>query len=105
MCTRIDLTQMILDFGKYKDTVIEDVPVTYMIFLTGYTIHGTHRTPCTTETYRWVKTNQDETCGFVKTHLKNRCWYCQGNLVTVGQSRYRDTDLDEWDTRYLHKKC
>ena len=40
MCTSIHLTQMILDFGKYKGTAIEDVPVTYMIFLVGYTMHG-----------------------------------------------------------------
>jgi hypothetical protein len=105
MCTRIDLTQMILDFGKYKGTAIEDVPVTYMIFLAGYTMHGTRRTPCTTEAYRWVKANRDAACGFAKAHLKNRCWRCQGKLVPVGQSRCRGADHDDWDTRYLHKKC
>ena len=107
MCTSIHLTQMILDFGKYKGTAIADVPVTYMIFLAGYTMHGngTRRTPCTTEAYRWVKANRDQACGFAEAHLKNRCWHCQGKLVPVGSSRFRGAGHKDWDSRYLHKRC
>ena len=100
-----DRTEMILDFGKHKGTAIADVPVTYKIFLAGYTMHGTRRTPCTTEAYGWVKANREQACAFAEAHLKNRCWRCQGKLVPVGQSRCRGAGHDDWDTRYLHKKC
>jgi hypothetical protein len=96
---------MILDFGKYRGTAIADVPATYLIFLAGYTMHGTRRTPCTTEAYAWVKANRQHACASAEAHLKNRCWRCQGQLVPVGRSRCNGKGHDDWCARYLHKKC
>jgi hypothetical protein len=99
------LTHIILDFGKYNGTAVQDVPFTYMIFLAGYQMVRTRRMPCTSDGYRWVKANRDQACAFAETYLKKRCWYCQGNLVPVGSSRSCGASHTDWDTRYLHKKC
>jgi hypothetical protein len=98
---------IILDFGKYKDTVIQEVPFSYMIFLAGYKMreNGTRMILCPTGAYKWVKDNRPQVRRFAAEYLKNKCWYCKGKLVPVGSSRSYDADHDDWSTRHLHKKC
>lgn len=77
---------IILDFGKYKDTVMQDVPFSYMIFLTGYKMRetGTRIIPGTTDAYRFVKDKRPQVRRFATAYLKNH---------------------DDWNTRHQNKKC
>ena len=96
---------MILDFGKYKGTDIHEVPLEYMIFLSGYRMQHTQRIPTDLPAYDWVKTNKREFCEFAKAYLKTKCWHCEGNIVAVGTSRCNGADHGDWEERYLHKAC
>ena len=96
---------MILDFGKYKGIDIHEVPVEYMIFLSGYKMHYTQRIQTDLPAYDWVKTNKSEFCEFATAYLKTRCWHCEGKLVPVGNARWKGADHEDWEERYLHKGC
>lgn len=96
---------MILDFGKYKGIDMQEVPINYMIFLSGYKMCYAERIPTDLAAYEWVKTNKSKFCEFAKTYLKTKCWHCDCNLVAVGTSRSNGADHDDWEERYLHKSC
>ena len=96
---------MILDFGKHKGTDIEDVPLEYMIFLAGYRLKGTKRVRADNDGSRWVLTNKKDVREFAEAYLLTKCWHCGGVLVPVGSSRSNGAAHDDWDWRFLHKKC
>lgn len=96
---------MLLDFGKYKGIQIEDVPLSYMIFLAGYRMQGSKRVLCELKACRWVQQNKKEIHDFANDYLVSRCWSCGGKLIPVGSSRFNGAAHDDWDGRYLHKKC
>jgi hypothetical protein len=96
---------MLLDFGKYRGMEIQDVPVAYMIFLAGYKMQGTRRMKSSLQGCNWVQRNKKEHHEFAKEHLKARCWHCGGKLSPMGSSRANGAAHDDWDDRYLHKKC
>lgn len=96
---------MILDFGKYRGTDIEDVPLQYVIFLSGYKMMHTKRIRTDLVAYEWVKTNKSEVCDFADAYLQTKCWHCRGDIVPVGSSRCNGAHHSDWDGRYLHKTC
>ena len=96
---------MILDFGKYRGTDIEDVPLQYVIFLSGYKMMHTKRIRTDLAAYDWVKTNKSEVCEFAKVYLQSKCWHCTGNIVAIGSSRCNGAQHNDWEGRYLHKTC
>ncbi len=62
---------MILDFGKHRDIDIQEVPLEYMIFLSGYRMHHTQRIPTDIPAYDWVKTNHED---WEERYLHKSCW-------------------------------
>lgn len=96
---------MILDFGKHKGTDIEDIPLTYMIFLSGFKLEGPKRIRSDMHGCVWVQRNKPDVYEFAKTYLSNRCWHCGSALVPVGGARANGADHEDWDSRHLHKKC
>ncbi len=62
----ISRTTMILDFGKFKGIDIEEVPLDYMIFLSGYRMHHIHRIPTDLPAFDWVKTNKENSASCKK---------------------------------------
>ena len=94
-----------LDFGKHKGTVLQDVPLQYMIFLAGYRMENTERVPTDLPGYHWVKTNRSAVCASAEAYLQNRCWHCGAKLVPIGSMRSNGAGHDDWDSRYLHKAC
>ncbi len=96
---------MILDFGKYKGWDVHNLPLTYMIFLAGYKMRGTLRHESDLQASKWVSTHKSDVANFAKAYLKDKCWHCGSKLVPVGSSRTNGAGHDDWDGRYLHKKC
>ena len=96
---------MILDFGKFKGHNIEDVPLPYMIFLAGYKMLGSKRIKSDLSGSEWVKTNKPEFRRCAESYLMGKCWHCGVKLVPVGYSRSNGAAHEDWDGRYLHKKC
>ncbi len=96
---------MLLDFGKYKGRNVEDAPMDYVIFLAGYSMRGTRRVKSDLRGCSWVQQNRKAIHEFAKEYLLSKCWHCGGKLVPVGSSRNNGAAHDDWDERYLHKKC
>ena len=97
---------MILDFGKYKGQNIEDVPLTYIVFLAGYVIQrGGKRVRSELQACKWIQEHKQEVHEFAKSYLTNLCWHCGGKLKPIGTSRKNGAAHDDWDDRYLHKRC
>jgi len=96
---------MLLDFGKYKGRAMQDVPLTYMIFLSGFRMHHTQRIPTDLPEYDWIKTNKPEFVEFATAYLKTKCWHCERKLVAIGNARDNGADHQDWHDRYLHKTC
>ena len=96
---------MTLDFGKHKGTVLQDVPLQYMIFLAGYRMQNAERIPTDLLGYHWVKSNKSAVCASAEAYLQNRCWHCGAKLVPIGSMRSNGASHDDWDSRYLHKAC
>ena len=94
-----------LDFGKHKGSVLQDVPLQYMIFLAGYRMEDTERVPTDLAGYHWVKTNRSAVCASAEAYLQNRCWHCGAKLVPIGSMRSNGACHDDWESRYLHKAC
>ena len=96
---------MILDFGKYRGSEVEDTPLPYIIFLAGYKMDGAKRAHSDLRGCMWVKQHKKEFHSFANSYLSTKCWHCGGKLVPVGSSRSNGAGHDDWDDRYLHKKC
>lgn len=94
-----------LDFGKYRGTEIEDVPLSYMIFLAGYRMLGARRQKSTLDACEWIRLNKKECRTYAENFLAGKCWHCGTKLVPVGSSRLNGAAHDDWDGRYLHKRC
>ena len=62
-----------LDFGKHRGIELQDVPLQYMIFLSGYRMWYTERIPTDLPAYNWVKTNKSTVCASAEAYLQNRC--------------------------------
>ena len=98
-------TIMILDFGKYKGSDMEDVPLAYMVFLAGYRMQGSNRERSDLKGCTWVQLHKKEFHEFAREYLASKCWHCGGKLVPVGGSRVNGAAHEDWDGRYLYKKC
>jgi hypothetical protein len=96
---------MLLDFGKHKGKSIEDTPLSYIIFLAGYRMIHHKKERCELSGCKWVKEKKPAVHAFANEYLLSRCWHCGGKLVPVGSSRANGASHDDWDGRYLHKKC
>jgi hypothetical protein len=96
---------MILDFGRYRGRSVEDIPLTYMIFLAGYKMMGSKRMKSDLEASKWVEKNKSELRTHALTYLEGRCWHCGQKLVSIGPSRENSALDEDWNSRYLHKKC
>jgi hypothetical protein len=96
---------MILEFGKFKGQDVEDVPLTYIIFLAGFKMHGEKRVRSDLQACKWVQTHTKEVHEFAKNYLADLCWHCAGKLKPVGSSRKNGAAHDDWNDRYLHKRC
>ncbi len=93
-----------LTFGKYKDS--KDVPLYYIIWLSGYWHHGLRITCAKTEkANRWVQVNHPKVVEQATEYVKDKCWKCGGKLVPIGHSRVNGADHDDWATRKFHKQC
>jgi hypothetical protein len=96
---------MILDFGRYRGRSVEDIPLTYMIFLAGYKMMGSKRLKSDLEASKWIEKNKSELRAHALAFLDGRCWHCGEKLVPVGFSRGNGACHEDWSSRYLHKKC
>jgi hypothetical protein len=96
---------MILDFGKYKGRDMQDIPLTYMIFLAGYKMEGSKRVKCRLEACEWVRKNKPAFHSYAESFLVGKCWHCGSKLVPIGSSRMNGAGHDDWEGRYLHKTC
>ncbi len=76
-----------------------------MIFLAGYSLEGTRKVRSNLKGCSWVQHHKKEFHEFANEYLTTRCWHCAGKLVPVGSSRFNGAAHDDWDGRYLHKKC
>ena len=96
---------MILDFGKHKGKEIEDVPLTYVIFLAGYSMRWAKRVRADLAGCKWVQAYRKDVVNAAQSYLEDKCWHCGGKLVPVGSARMNGAAHDDWDGRYLHKRC
>lgn len=96
---------MLLDFGKYKGIHVKDVPLPYVIFLAGYRMNGTNREASELQGCSWVRLHKKDVHEFAKNFLTTKCWHCGRKLVPVGHARINGATHEDWDGRYLHKKC
>lgn len=96
---------MILDFGKHKGKSIDDVPISYIIFLAGYRLVGTKKYRSNLSACKWIKEVKPAVHAYATSFLLNKCWNCGGQLVPVGHSRMNGASHDDWEGRHLHKKC
>ncbi len=96
---------MLLDFGKHKGEELEDVPLSYVIFLAGYQLSGTKRKKSPLTGCKWVQEHKKDVHDSAKAFLEGRCWHCGGKLVPIGSSRINGASHNDWDGRYLHKQC
>ncbi len=96
---------MLLDFGKHRGKHIRDTPMSYIVFLAGYSLEGYRKTRCRSPACMWVREHKPEVHAYACTYLAERCWHCGGKLVPVGTSRRNGFKHDDWGGRYLHKKC
>lgn len=96
---------VLLDFGKHKGESLDDVPLEYVVFLAGYRFDGANRIRSESSATRWVKNNRPEIHTAAMKFLENKCWHCGGKLVPVGYARLGGASHEDWDGRFLHKKC
>ena len=96
---------MILDFGKYKGSKVDEVPFKYILFLAGCRMVGTQRRKCTLDGSIWIKQNKGEFRAYAESLLEGKCLHCGSKLVPIGSSRMNGACHSDWDGRYLHKQC
>ena len=96
---------MILDFGKHKGTELEDAPLPYIIFLAGYKMNGTRRIHSDLKGCIWVKQHKTDINESANAYLSDKCWHCGNKIMPIGSSRSNGAAHNDWDGRYLHKKC
>ncbi len=96
---------MILDFGKYKGRSVEDAPISYILFLAGHRMKGPRKTREESPACSWVQKNKASTCEFAQSYLRDKCYHCGKKIVPIGNSRANGATHDDWNGRYLHKKC
>jgi hypothetical protein len=44
-------------------------------------------------------------CEFAESYLRGKCYHCGEKLVPIGNGRANGAAHEDWDGRYLHKKC
>lgn len=96
---------MILDFGEHNGTDMKDVPLKYMISLTGYEMQMEKRIYSYTAETAWLVTHKKEFHEFALEYMKKKCWHCGRKLVPIGNARKKGANHKDWADRYLHKKC
>ena len=94
-----------LDFGKFRGQTIEDVPLSYVVFLAGYKMLGSRRVQSNHKSFDWILTHKKDFHEHAKQYLDGKCWHCGGKIVPVGNKRFNGACHEDWDGRYLHKKC
>ena len=94
-----------LDFGKYKGSTLDNVPLHYVIWLAGYSLSFTRKKESTSQSAMWIKNNKPEARMSAENFLRGRCWSCGSNLVSIGSSRFNGAGHDDWQGRIFHKKC
>ena len=100
---------MRINFGKYKNTEMHDLPQEYLIWLSQYDIEYGKIVTCEPVTkaeiyvqdkkYFWVVAARNE--------LKSRriCFYCGKRMPAIGTSRRNGANHKDWSNRTLHKSC
>ena len=96
---------MKLDFGKHRGCAMDDVPIQYLIFLSGYRLQGTCKLKNDSKASLWVEQHRPEVRRAATNLLRNKCWRCFGCLQPVGFARANGKPHDDWEGRVLHKKC
>ena len=115
----------ILDFGKYKGYSVESVPSEYLKWLCcydiGFSCNCTDGSVCECKVFDTL-CKYDDYQGSGRNYLyenkrniiecarkiareKKKCLHCFKRLVPIGFSRGNGKNHDDWDTRFLHKKC
>ena len=121
----VHVETMTLDFGEYKGTHIKDVPNTYLGWLTKWEVDvdvdngrivketkvnaSNHFGPCPCgdcSALRFLETKPDVIEAARKLASQRRlCCHCWKFMPPVGNSRRNGKLHDDWDSRFLHKKC
>ena len=122
---------VLLTFGKHKGKHVSKVDSQYLWYLTCWELNGIERKPFWSN-YDFEGSWRDKmqyisdttNSSYVKSRVwlaKNKyyivkharkvwldrklCCHCQRVLVAVGNSRVAGKNHDDWEYRYLHKKC
>ena len=96
---------MLLDFGKHRGKEVEHTPIAYIVFLAGYRLDGIKKKKSDLAACKWVQEHKNEIRDFARAYLSERCWHCGRKLVPIGDARSNGAAHDDWDGRFLHKKC
>jgi hypothetical protein len=99
LCIDCDINDfVVLQFGKYKGYNIEEIDdFSYLKFLAG---EGSKE-----NTFSFVSRKFPKVVEKAKRLIKNRCRYCEGTLVSIGNSRVNGAGHKDWNSRKYHKKC
>jgi len=94
-----------LDFGKHRGKTLDDVPISYVIWLTGFKLEYTRKLEIKSDASEWVKINKADARVNAINFLQGKCWSCGEKLVPIGTSRSNGRAHGDWNGRFLHKKC
>jgi hypothetical protein len=90
---------LILDFGPYRGTPMDDVPLGYMLTLCNKSIVGAK--PCDS----LISRPKDKYYDYAMQYIEGRCWCC-GNPIEDQQQLLSHAEADcQWDMHRLHFDC
>ena len=103
------ISNMRLNFGKYKNKELGGLPVDYVMWLAQYDVVGGRIETCepATKAAEYVQNKKSFYINAARRELKARriCFACGRVMPAVGSSRKNGKRHRDWGGRTLHKKC
>ena len=101
-----------LRFGKHRGELVSEVPAEYLKYLCCYRIwrdlNGVHREDrCHWAGAKFLWERHPDVIAEARRQAadRNLCLWCFRHLVPIGNAREKGRGHDDWDERFLHKKC
>lgn len=98
----------IIPFGKWRNTLVKNVPKDYLQFLCLWVNYKTkQRTLLDSDVQQWLWRSHPETVQAARSYVKKRnmCRVCFRPLVPVGSARANGKAHADWGGRQYHKQC
>jgi hypothetical protein len=86
-----------LTFGKHKGMDLDEVPISYVLWMCGNRLDGTTQVyDISSFALNYVKKNHSKEVLEAGSFIRRRCWHCGEKLTPID---------NDWDSRVLHGAC